>query len=259
MERILLTVPQTSSISMKPTLHQSLFFLATLLPGFSETLDITDIKGRSFTANLVKSDATSVDVVRISDSKTFSLPLASLDEKTRSAIGDWVKKGGNLSQAFEISMNTGKTSRTTGAEDFDDKRVNLSPIVTVKNPSSVQETKPLQMTILFFGRPVSSTTDIHVFRKQTFDLPKISPLASKDFPVDPISEPYDNRGYAQFGSRYLGYAWVVHNSTETEIVASASVPSSISSKHGEDVLKLDAGATYTKELTLVPVPVSRFR
>ena len=244
---------------MTPPSRLFLLFLTSLVPAFSETLDITDTKGRSFTANLVKSDAKTVDVIRISDSKPFTLTLDTLDEKTRTAITAWDKSGGNLSQAFEVSMNSGKTSRTTGSEDFDDKRVNLFPIVTVKNPNANQETKPLQMTVLFFGRPVSSTTDIHVFRKQTFDLPKIAALGSKDFPVDPISAPYDNRGYAQFGSRYLGYAWIIHNTSGTEIIASASVPSSIASKHGENVLKLDDGATYTKDLTLVPVQVTGLR
>ncbi len=237
---------------MKTILHKSLLFLALLVSVHAETIDITDTKGRSFAADLVACDGKTIEICRKSDSKKFTLPLSSLDEKTNTSVKTWMKKGGNLSRTFEVAVNTGKTSRTTIGEDFDDKRVNLSPVVTVKNPNSSRKTAPLEITVLFFGRPVDSTTDIHVFRKQTFELPEIEPLGTKDFPVEAISKPFDNRGYAKFGARYLGYAWIIHDSSKKDIVASTSVPSTISSKHGETVLKLEAETTYTKDL--IPVP-----
>ena len=40
-----------------------------------------------------------------------------------------MEKGGNFRENYEISVETGKTRRKDGSEDFDDKRVNLTPTV----------------------------------------------------------------------------------------------------------------------------------
>lgn len=218
------------------------------LPLFSETIDVTDKDGRSISARLVKCDGKSLDIVRASDSRPFTVPVSNLDETTRTAVDLWMNSDSHLSETFVVTIDTGKTRRTTGTEDFDDKRVNLEPILTVKNADTKQESKPLEITLLFLGRPVESTTDMFVFRIQTFPLPKIQPLNTREFQVKAISSPYDNRGYAQFGSRYLGYVWVIHNPEDSRIVASASVPTNLAGKHGETFLKLKEGETYDREL-----------
>lgn len=69
------------------------------------------------------------------------------------------------------------------------------------------------MIVLFPGRPVDSSTDLYVFKKQQFDLELLKPMESAGFRVDEISHAYDSRGFAKFGSRYLGYAVIVHDAT----------------------------------------------
>lgn len=214
-------------------------------------MEIVDTKGRSFSATLTGADSKSVDVVRSSDRKRFTLPLADLSEETRTAIAAWVEEGGHLSQIYEVSLNTGKTARTTGREDFDDKRVNLEPTVTIQNPSPSQETMSNKITVWFFGRPVDSMSDIYIFSRETLVIPKIAPQSSRDLELKRISKSYDNRGYAQHGSRYLGYAWIIHNDDETEIIDANSVPSSLTSKYGSGILRLKADSTYTKELVAI--------
>lgn len=217
----------------------------------AEIIELTDTQGRSFKASLISANEKSVDVVRSSDRRRFTLALSDLSDETSTAIDNWIKEGGHLSQIYEVSLNTGKTARTTGREDFDDKRVNLEPVVTIGNPSPSQETKALQITVWFFGRPVDSTSNIYVFSRETLDIPQIAPQSSRSLELKRISKSYDNRGYAQHGSRYLGYAWIIHNKDESEIINANSVPSSLTSKYGSQILQLKADSTYTKDLVAI--------
>ncbi len=234
---------------MKHAIHSllllSLFLIQSTL---AQTINVTDKQGRGITATLLSSDGKTVKISRDSDSKNFSLPIEGLNGATQGAIKRWMDAGGNLAETYEVLVDTGKTRRTTGQEDFDDKRVNLVPTVTVKNTDTANATKAHHLTILFLGRPVDSTTDIYVFRKQTFELPRIRPLSSRTFEVAAISQAYDNRGYAQFGARYLGYVWFVHNKAGTRVVKCASVPSSLAAKHAEKLLNLEENGIYNRDL-----------
>ncbi len=233
-------------------LHHA-FILLLCLTGASaslsaQTINVTDTQGRGITAKLVSCDGTNLKIIRESDSKRFTLPLAGLNDATKGAVKRWMGAGGNLSEIYEVTVDTGKTSRTTGTDDFDDKRVNLDPTVTVKNADSKTPSKPHQLTVMFLGRPVDSTSDIYVFRKQTFELPKIDPLTSKPFEVSPVSQAYDNRGYAKFGARYTGYVWIIHEDGNGRIIAAGSVPTSLVEKHGEKLLEMNEEGVYNRDL-----------
>ena len=192
----------------------------------AEAIDVTDKQGRTISARLLASDEKTVQFERVSDRKRFTLALDSLDEKTCAAIKDWVDKGGNLMEKYEVTFNSGKTGRTTGAEDFDDKRVNMKPVVIVKNPDANRESRPLKLTVVVLGKPVLDRSSIYVFATKTFDMPKIAPLRTEEFELEAISEPYDDSNYAKFGNRYLGYVWVIHEDGD-RVVDCASVPSAL--------------------------------
>ena len=241
--------------SLRMCILTAIIMLNVIHQSAAETIDVTNKDGQTISARLVRYDGKDVVIFRVSDSKTFTIPIDTLDDKTRTKIELWIKKGGNLVEDYDVSVKTGKSLRTTGVDDFDDKRVNLKPVVSVKNPHSTMESKSTQITILFLGRPVNSRTSIYVFRTQTFDIPKLEALGSKDFRVNPISKPYDNRGYAKFGSRYMGYVWVIHNKLKTEFVASGSVPSSLTDKALLNFLEMKSGRYYSKDL--LPIESNR--
>ncbi len=214
----------------------------------AQIINVTDTAGRGITAKLVSCDGKNLKIIRQSDSKAFTLPLSGLNGATKGAVKRWMAVGGNLSEIYQVLVDTGKTSRTSIEDDFDDKRVNLTPTITVTNGDSKNPSKPQQLTIFFLGRPVETTTDIYVFRKQSFSLPKIEPLTSKAFEVSAISEAYDNRGSVKFGSRYLGYAWLIHEPDGSRVITSGSIPSSLAEKYKEKLLDLREEGTYNKDL-----------
>lgn len=239
---------------MKSPTHPFCYHLlaAAVLLGFSfpslaETIDVTDKQGRTISAKLLDCDGKNVQFERVSDSKRFTIAIDALDEKTSSAVKAWVDGGGNLMEKFEVSVNTGKTGRTTAMEDFDDKRVNLKPVVTVKNPDANRETRPLKLTVLILGRPVVERSSIHVFLTQTFDIPKIAPLRSQEFQLKSISSSYDDSAYAKFGSRYLGYVWVIHDEDD-RIIDCASVPSALVGDKAKAFLGLESNYIYGRDL-----------
>lgn len=196
---------------------------------------------------LLSSDGTSVRVIRDSDGQTFALPLSRLNAESQTAIKTWLEKGGGLSQKFEITVDTGKNRKKMGGEDFDDKRVNLSPKITVKNPNLDAEAQNGKVTVLIFGRPVQSNDDLHVLGAQNFELTRLKPGASTLFEMKEISQAYDNRGYAQFGSRYLGYVVLIHSPDGKTLYDSQAVPDALG-QHGLTLLKLRSGLTYDKNL-----------
>lgn len=202
-------------------------------------------------AEIINSDGTNIEVIRSGDAKRFQIPLNSLNKPTNKMIKAWIKAGGHLSTEFEVEVDTGKTSKTTGAEDFDDKRVNLQPIVEVTNSDTSQFSKPLKITVFFLGRLVTGSKDMYVFRKQEFDLPKLGPVSSSKLKIKPISEPYDDRGYSKFGARYLGYAWVIHEKDNKTIISSGSVPSSLTQDEKASlILAMKEKSAYDKDLTI---------
>ncbi len=210
----------------------------------AEIMELADKNGANLSANVVFCDDTNVTIIRASDKKTFTVPLSRLDAASQKRLTLWKARGGNLAELFEVSVETNKNRRTTAREDFDDKRVNLDPVITVRNPYPRRSTKKSQLTVLFLGRPVTDSRALYVFKKSEFDLDEIPPLGAETLKVGKISAAYDTRGYAKFGSRYIGYVLVVHDDDKEKIYHSVSVPTTLVGNQAASFLTLKANMAY---------------
>lgn len=225
--------------------------IALVLPLSGETMTLEDTSGSKLTAKLISCDGTNLKVIRVSDKKSFSIPLSRLVDSSKAAVKTWQANGGGLVEDLEITVVTGKTGKTTGWDDFDDKRVNLDPTITIANPDTKMPSRKARITTLFLGRPVGNSSAIHVFRKSTFDLPSLQPGASKDFHVEKISSPYDSTGYSKFGSRYAGYVVLIHDADGGTLYCSKSVPSALLNNEGLTYLKMENGRDYDKNFKVI--------
>ncbi len=214
----------------------------------SEPMDLVDKNGTKLTARLISCDGKSIKVRRESDRKDFTIPLERLDDATSIMVKKWNDEGGNLSEIFEIEFSSQKNRKNTGADDFDDKRVNMEPTITLKNPDNLKSSIGATVSVVIFGRPILDTNQFHVFKAESFELKKLDPLASEELQVSRISAPYDDTGYAKFGARYLGYAVLIHNEEKTTLYTCKSVPGTLMKNFGIKLLKLQTGQTYTKDL-----------
>jgi hypothetical protein len=230
------------------------FMLACVHPVSAESEPVTlmDKGGATLKVRLVSCEGPNLTVIRQTDGKSFTIPLERLDAASAETVKSWIAKGGNLATKYEFSVETGKNRRTTGTEDFDDKRVNLDPVITVRNPNTTLSSSEAKLTVLFLGRPVANSSWIFVISKNTFDLPKLAPLTSQNFPVGPITCAYDDRGFAKFGSRYLGYAIIVHDAAGKKVFDSTSVPAAVLDGRELQFINLKKGTSYDRDFTELP-------
>ena len=238
---------------MKTACITLLLALISLLPTIrhaaaSEVLLLTDRNGTSLSARPLSCDGKTLTIIRNTDRKKFSIPLSRLDDASRDRVETWMAKAALQPRDFEITVVTNKNSRKTGMEDFDDKRVNLDPVVTIRNPEPHVSSPAAKVSALFLGRPVADTSGYVLIRKSTFHLPELGPHESESFKVGKISMAYDNRGYAQFGARYCGYVILIHDEDAERIIDSTSVPSGLDEKFGLRFLQLKTNVAYNRDL-----------
>jgi hypothetical protein len=238
---------------MKPDCITLLLALIPALTAFqhvaaSEALLLTDRNGATLSAKPLSCDGKTLTIIRDTDRKKFSIPLERLDAASQDRVQTWMAKAALEPRDFEITVVTNKNSRKTGMEDFDDKRVNLDPVVTIRNPEPRVSSPAAKVSVLFLGRPVSDPSGFVIIRKSTFDLPDLGPHESEEFKVGKISLAYDNRGYAQFGARYCGYVILIHDTDAERIIDSTSVPAGLDEKFGLRFLQLKTNVAYNRDL-----------
>jgi hypothetical protein len=234
-------------------LHLSLLlFLSSAL--HAEIMTLEDLQGRKLEAELVSLDGQSLTVTRTTDKKTFTLQLANLMPTSRLAVEQWKEKGGSAANSFSIAVSIEKNGKKTSNEDFDDKRVNLEPVITLTNMDSKRPSGPVTVTALFLGKPVLDVSAMYVFRKETIQIPELEPSASKDLEIGKISAAYDDRGYAKHGARYSGYVILVHEPGQTKIYASKSIPASLVESNASVYFKLESKKSYDKNFKELNLP-----
>lgn len=207
--------------------------------------------GKSLTARLVQIEGDKLTVIRDSDKKQFVLALVQLDEASQARVDDWVKSGGNQSEKYEIEVSTSKSNKRSGYEDYDDRAVTMEPLVVVKNPDIKLTTKAANVTALFLGRPVNDRGGYYVFSTESFELPNLEPGKQSVFQLKKFSHTYDNRGYAKYGARYLGWVVFIHNEDGKRIILAKSVPASLADKFATKFQTLKEETYYDDELKLM--------
>lgn len=231
-------------------LHLPIILASVLVQSVTaaDILVLADKNGANLTAQPVSCDGTTLTIIRESDKKRFSIPLERLNDASQARVKAWMAKAADKPRDFEIIVETNKNRRTTGMEDFDDKRVNLEPVVTIRNPENRLAAPAAKVTVVFLGRPVTDTSGFVVFNKTTFDLPELQPLASEVYQIAKISSAYDTRGYAKFGARYCGYVVLIHDEAGEKILDSQSVPPGLDEKFGLKFLNLKTNTIYNRDL-----------
>ncbi|MBB5352483.1 hypothetical protein HNR46_002729 [Haloferula luteola] len=212
----------------------------------ADPLMLTDKSGTTIEVQVEACDGVNVEVTRVSDRKTFTIPMNRLDQESVVRLQEWQARGGGLIKTFGIEVNTGKSNGTKSGDDFDDKRVNLDPVVALSNPHNSMNTCACKMTVVFYGRPVVDRSAMHIFKTITFEIPEIPPGKTQEFKVGKISAAYDNRGYSKFGARYAGYVVVLHDGPGTTWFSTRSVPSSLVTGNELAFLKVQTGKDYDK-------------
>jgi len=237
-------------------LHQSKLFFAALLANIlilaclpAKEVTLTSKDGKSGTFTLISLDNGSL-TVSSANGKSYQLKLTDLDAASNQAVQAWIAEGGNLSRKIEIEYNSGKRASISKNEGYDDKAYVFNPEIILKNKSNTQETPPLRLTVALLGRPVGSLTNISVKWLELRDSPAISPMQESTAKFSTVNWEYDNRGTAQYGSRYLGYIAVVQTKSG-EVLASRCVPEKTGERLMPYINKMLTNDNYDKNAQLI--------
>ncbi len=175
------------------------------------------------------------------------MDLDKLDEASQERIKKWKEAGGGASVSFEVKFVSGKRNGRSPDEDYDDRRLKLKPAVTISNTDRVARTKAAKVTVLILGRPVLDRSSYAVLGREDFSLAVMAPLEKRVFKLKSITTEYDNKGYAKYGSKYLGYAVLIHED-DCQVLFSKSSPTSLAKNFGAMLLELEKGSRYNKRL-----------
>lgn len=207
--------------------------------------------GKSLSARLITLDGDKLMVLRESDKKQFTLSLAQLDEASRAEVDAWLKAGGGLSEHFEIEVRSGKRQRNTGEYYSDEKKVDLEPLIVVKNPMQNMRTRAVKVTALLLGRPVTDRNAYYVFSTETFKIPSLEGGKEGACQMKPISRTFDDKGSYRYGARYHGWVVLIQDPEDDRIIFSQSIPAPLAEKFGRQFLKLEASHAYDDNLRLI--------
>lgn len=207
--------------------------------------------GKSITVRMITSQGDKLTVLRSSDKKQFELSIAQLDDASRSEVDAWLKAGGGLSEEFEVEVRSGKRQRNADEYYSDDKRVDIEPLVVIKNPRANIRTRAVKATVLILGRPVALRNAYHVFSVKSFNLPSLEGGKEGLLQMERISHVFDDSGSYKRGARYYGWVVVIHDPEDDRVIHCKSIPEPLSGKFGRQFLKLEAGHTYDDNLKLI--------
>lgn len=228
---------------------QLAFLPYTYAAGDSATLTMEN--GKSGQVQLLRSTDTQVTFKSLKNRQVTTLNLDKLDASSRKTIEEWKKAGGGASIEYDIDFVSGKSNRKSANEDYDDRRLVLKPKITISNKDRNTPTKKATMTVLILGRPVDDRNAIFILGKEIQKIDPIQPLEKTVATLEPVISEYDNKGSAQFGSKYLGYAVLIHEGNST-LLAAKSVPKTMVDNYGLMLLKLEVAKRYDKGLKLIP-------
>lgn len=221
--------------------------------GADKAVTLTNKAGKSLKAYLLTSDDQSVTVKMANARKNkYTIAFSALSAGSVAKIEEWKKNGGGLSEDFEITFKSGKSSALSTRENYDDRTLNLSPEVTIKNTDYKVKSGAKKVTLVLFGKSVISSRAYYVFSNETKDLTPLEEGAEETLQFKKIKIDYDDRGYAKYGSRYHGYVVLVHDGNG-ELSEMKAVPTTLL-KHEKGLLKLKANRFYDKNLNAIAKP-----
>ena len=212
-----------------------------------DELELTSKEGRTLKVVLLRATDQQVTFRTTGvHRKEHTVGLDALSAGSVERVKAWVDAGGGLSTDLEITYRSGKATRLSSRENYDDRSMTLQPSVSLKNADRYAATSGLKLTLCVFGKSAKDSRAYYVFIKESKKLDTLQPDEQRELSFDAIKVEYDDRGYAKYGSRYHGYAVLVQNA-HGELVAFKAIPSTYE-KFGLELLKLKPKQYFDRDL-----------
>lgn len=221
-----------------------IIFLLLISSVFGEEVMLRDKTGKALMVRLINITEGSVKVLLLSNGKKYDIPLNKLEEESLQRVRLWREKGGHLSSKFKVSYVSGKKDRKDKVESYDDRHLFIEPKISLENDAvKIKATKPVKMHVCILGKPVLDRKKVYIIAKESFDIPSIPHLGSHSIKLREIELKYDDKGYAQYGRKYIGYA--IFLLSGDAVIYFKCTPSYLESKLGLKLLESRQGDTLT--------------
>jgi hypothetical protein len=171
--------------------------------------------------------------------------------KRRSLLGSLLLLPGPFASAatpkivpwrLDVRVYSAKSDRLSKKEMLDDRAVRMNFKIEITNQEFKEKLGPAKATLIAFAKHVNQSSELHVLLRDqtTFTL---EPLKKHVHETPSVVSEYDDKAYAQFGYKYLGYLLVIQND-KGEFLAIRSTPPMLGD-NVEKALQLRAN-TYVK-------------
>jgi hypothetical protein len=189
----------------KLSLASALLIFSSLC-GFAEPLSVKDKQGRSMEIEVLSISNDRVKFNRVSDGKTFEVPLSSFDADSTTRIQAKKSALGETHPTYEMNVVVDKRRKKKDGSWYLIEQT-IAAKVDLKNPV-VNETAPAgKARVLYFGEEQRTGGKYSILSTEEYDF-QIKGGATHSHEVAPYVTTYDsdNKGYGNIGGlQYEGY------------------------------------------------------
>ncbi len=208
----------------------------------AEPITIKNTKGQELTVTLQSLSGDKITFLNTSNSKSYTVPLSSLDRDSQATIKAWSTSDSALSTRFRVTVDMVKSNKKSKIEDYDDRVVVVTPKVTVKNMSPDKASTPLEAVMVVLGRPILKKKSMQVISKEIVQVPSLPKAGKQNIIYESAQILYDNKNAAQYGVRYYGHALLLVK--DGQIIGGNYNPPSLERQYAGKLLHVTAGKTY---------------
>jgi hypothetical protein len=186
--------------------HTAALLLFSFSCGFAETLSVKDKQGRPMEIELISVTNDRVKFTRVSDSKTFEVPLSSFDADSTTRIQAKKADLGEAHPTYQIDVVVEKRRKKKDDSWYMVEQT-ISGKVNLKNPAMNTAGPAGRARVLYIGEEQRSGGKYSVLSTEEYDF-QIAGGATHTHEVSPYVTSYDsdNKGYGNVGGfQYEGY------------------------------------------------------
>lgn len=184
----------------------SALLIFSSLCGFAESLSVKDKQGRSMDIELISVTSDRVKFNRVSDGKTFEVPLSSFDADSAKRIQAKKAAPGEAHPTYELNVLVDKRRKKKDGSWYMVEQT-IAGKVDIKNPV-INTTAPAgKARLLYFGEEQRTGGKYSVLATEEYDF-QVAGGATHTHEAAPYVTSYDsdNKGYGNVGGlQYEGY------------------------------------------------------
>lgn len=187
-----------------------LLFLFTTLADAEEFRTFTSAAdGRTLEAKLIKLAGENV-VIQTKNGRSLTVSPTAFSPEDQAHIKKFAEEQAKLyDPRLDIKFASGKGDRRTDVY-FDERTQELVPGVTIESREQTFEVKDATVTVITFGKHVTTRNELKVLSREAFKL-TLAAGKTAEWSGKKIKLEYDDEDSFRYGHKYAGYLIIVQN------------------------------------------------